>query len=350
MSAEPSTHRMLADSVRRALSASATHRATVAAEPDGFDRTTWQRLRDLGLRGGDAAGLDLRELSAVVGVLGELAALVPFVDSEALARWAAKGAGLPMTDDETLAVVGVSGRRDDGAGVAGRVAEARVKWGRHADRLLVLLDEGPRCFACVVPRDALRFVPGSNVAAEPLDRCSIETVDALRWTEVPRAFGPSSLARRGALLRVAGMLGASTTLQSLTIQYASDRRQFGKSLSHFQVIQSQLAAMAGELAAMEAMFETALAAAEAAREDASWDGLEIAATKVRAGIAVQTMAGVAHQVHGAIGFTREYPLHLYSRRLWAWREEYGNDTYWSGVLGAALLSLGPEGFWRRIAR
>jgi alkylation response protein AidB-like acyl-CoA dehydrogenase len=143
------------------------------------------------------------------------------------------------------------------------------------------------------------------------------------------------------------MLGAATKAQELTLQYALDRKQFGKPLAQFQVIQSYLAQMAGELSAARAMFATAL---RAAHEGAGASRAEAAAAKVRIGQAAQVITGLAHQVHGAIGFTEEYALQLWTRRLWAWREEFGNETEWARELGAAVIALGPEAYWERITQ
>jgi acyl-CoA dehydrogenase len=143
------------------------------------------------------------------------------------------------------------------------------------------------------------------------------------------------------------MLGAATRIQELTLQYATDRKQFGKPLAHFQVIQSYLAQMAGEVAAAGAMLGTAL---DAALGDGDDSAMEVAAAKVRLGQAAQVVAGLAHQVHGAIGFTQEYPLQLWTRRLWAWREEYGNETHWARVLGAGTIALGADTYWERITQ
>jgi acyl-CoA dehydrogenase len=52
---------------------------------------------------------------------------------------------------------------------------------------------------------------------------------------------------------------------------------------------------------------------------------EIAAAKLRTNMAIGTGTSIAHQVHGAIGFTHEYDLHRYTRRLMGWRSEFGND-------------------------
>jgi acyl-CoA dehydrogenase len=74
-----------------------------------------------------------------------------------------------------------------------------------------------------------------------------------------------------------------------------------------------------------------------------------AAAKVRAGAAVEVVARLARQVHGAIGFTQEYKLHHLTRRLWSWRGEAGTELHWSRVLGAALLNSGDT-LWGALTR
>src|SRR3712207_616623 len=78
--------------------------------------------------------------------------------------------------------------------------------------------------------------------------------------------------------------------------------------------------------------------------------LAAAAAKVRAGTAVDVVARLAHQVHGAIGFTQEHKLHHLTRRLWSWRDEAGSDLAWSRVLGAGLLADDPDGLWPALTR
>jgi acyl-CoA dehydrogenase len=51
-------------------------------------------------------------------------------------------------------------------------------------------------------------------------------------------------------------------------------------------------------------------------------------------------------VHGAIGFTREQDLRLFTQRLLAWRGELGNDRFWSERLGASVAARGSDAFWR----
>ena len=55
---------------------------------------------------------------------------------------------------------------------------------------------------------------------------------------------------------------------------------------------------------------------------------------MRVGEAAGDGAAIAHQVHGAMGFTYEHSLHHFTRRLWAWREEFGNESFWAASSAA----------------
>ena len=57
------------------------------------------------------------------------------------------------------------------------------------------------------------------------------------------------------------------------------------------------------------------------------------------------MAEIAHQVHGAIGFTHEHRLHHLTRRLWSWRDEFGVESDWSIELGRLAAAKGGDGLW-----
>jgi acyl-CoA dehydrogenase len=131
-----------------------------------------------------------------------------------------------------------------------------------------------------------------------------------------------------------------------TVQYAGERQQFGRPLGRFQAVQMELAEMAGEVTAVAALVDAAVQALDR-RENVV---PAAAAAKVRAGAAVEVVARLAHQVHGAIGFTQEHKLHHLTRRCWSWRDEAGTETAWAGVLGAGLLTDGPDVLWPALTR
>ena len=101
-----------------------------------------------------------------------------------------------------------------------------------------------------------------------------------------------------------------------------EREQFGRSISRFQAIQHYLAQMAAEVAAAGRAAQAAAAAAAGDLTDERFL-LEVAAAKSRVGEAVGYVVETAHQIHGAMGYTYEHQLHHFTRRLWAWRDEYG---------------------------
>jgi len=129
----------------------------------------------------------------------------------------------------------------------------------------------------------------------------------------------------------------------LTVDYVRTRIQFGRPIGKFQAIQHNLAIFAGQSAA-------AGAAAEMAAEAfaAGLNLVAIGAAKARAGEAASLAASIAHQAHGAIGFTQEYELHRLTRRLWSWRDEFGNEAEWQRIVGRAALHAGADGLWPMI--
>jgi alkylation response protein AidB-like acyl-CoA dehydrogenase len=143
-----------------------------------------------------------------------------------------------------------------------------------------------------------------------------------------------------AFARTAQIAGALDAALALSVGYVNERQQFGRPLGKFQAVQQSLAGFACEAAAANCAAVGAAQALE--RGDA---GFEIAAAKLRANRAVEVGTTVAHQVHGAIGFTQEYGLHPLTRRLWQWRSEYGNDAYWSKRLGTMAVDAGADSFW-----
>lgn len=148
-----------------------------------------------------------------------------------------------------------------------------------------------------------------------------------------------------ALALVALMGGALEKCLELSIDHANTRVQFGKPLGKQQAVQQNLAILAEETAAV------AVAAQAAARaRDAGDAEFEIACAKLRSNQAAGRGAAIAHQVHGAIGFTQEYPLHHYTRALTVWRSRAGNDAYWAERVGQLAAGHGGSGLWIELTR
>ena len=148
----------------------------------------------------------------------------------------------------------------------------------------------------------------------------------------------------GALVRAAQMAGGLEFLLAQSVKYVTERKQFGRPLAAFQAIQQNLALLAGHTAAAGMAAQQAFHVVERTGEggDASF---EIAVAKVRTGEAAGLGAGIAHQAHGAIGFTYEHSLHFVTRRLWSWRAEFGAENHWSVALGPRGRARGAEALW-----
>jgi acyl-CoA dehydrogenase len=69
--------------------------------------------------------------------------------------------------------------------------------------------------------------------------------------------------------------------------------------------------------------------------------LEVASAKIRVGEAATEGAAIAHQVHGAIGFSGEHALHRFTQRLWAWRDDFGTESDWAVRLGKLVATRAP---------
>ncbi len=227
-----------------------------------------------------------------------------------------------------------------GRRVTGVVANA----GRHGEIVYISCDEAI-------------IEEGQNLAGEARDTLRLSNARVIypvwSFSKVedlpPRFTGRSRMAPDGkpldlflcgALIRTAQIAGAMEAALALCVEYTRQRQQFGKPLASFQAIQQQLAVLAEETAAAGMAAASAFRAAD--RGEASF---EIAAAKLRANRAVTLGAGIAHQVHGAMGFTAEYRLQHLTRRLWAWQSEFGNERYWADRIGAGVAARGAENFW-----
>jgi acyl-CoA dehydrogenase len=321
-----------------------------SAEKGEWPAAAWRAVEEAGLHRAllpEAAGgfgVPVVDALGLLRVAGAHAAPLPLAETM-LAGWLLAGAGLEVPEGPLTLTAdrGLSLRQDRGAWrLSGRASA--VAWARNAAALAVLAEHDGEKFIALLQAGDWTTVPAGNMAREPRDAIEIDTT-LPQGTVAPAAAGVGSLEVRavGAATRAIMMAGVLDALTSMTVQYAQDRVQFGRPIAKFQAIQHNLAVLASQAAA-------AGAAADVAAEAVA-DGVRIpaiAAAKARAGEAAGIGAGIAHQVHGAIGFTYEHRLHFFTKRLWAWRDEYGSEAEWSGRLGQHMAAAGADRLWAEI--
>jgi acyl-CoA dehydrogenase len=192
---------------------------------------------------------------------------------------------------------------------------------------------------------AIMRIAGGVALAEPVGEAIILARLSSDAGTPMLALDPVKHRPYGAFLRVGQAAGALDAALALSIDHVNTRVQFGKPLSKLQAVQQSLATLAVEAAAVN------VAGAAAARALDAGDALfEIAAAKLRTNQAIGIGTAIAHQVHGAIGFTQDYALNPLTRSLMAWRSDYGNDAYWAGILGDLACADGGVGLWAEITR
>jgi acyl-CoA dehydrogenase len=338
---------LLAETVTRLFTDLATKELIESAEQGVWPDKLWRALEEGGLTlplvpeaGGGAGGTWL-DAHVVVRASGRHTAPVPLAET-IVASGLLAGAGLevplgpltlaPVRDGETLALVRAGG------GWRVRGTATRVPWGATAGHVVVLAEADGRTMLALVSRDAARTTADRNLALEPRDTLTFD--DAPVLAAAPAAAGAETITHRGALVRSAQMAGAIENLLQQSVRYTTERRQFGRPIGSFQAIQHQLAVLAGHAAAAGIAAERAFAAADSGNL-----AFHVAAAKIRAGEAAGIAAGIAHQVHGAIGFTYEHSLHFATRRLWSWRAEFGGESHWAAALGRHVTARGADALW-----
>jgi acyl-CoA dehydrogenase len=339
---------LLGDTVTRLFGDLVTKELIESAERGAWPDKLWSALEEGGLTlplvpeaGGGAGGTWL-DAHVVVRAAGRHVAPVPLAETIAASALLA-GAGLdvplgpltlaPVHGGDTLTLSRAAG------GFRLRGTASRVPWGAAAGHVVALAHADGLPMLALVPRGAARVTADRNLALEPRDTLTFDDAAVLAAAPAGEA-GPETITLHGALVRSAQMAGALESLLQQSTRYVTERRQFGRPIGNFQAIQHQLAVLAGHAAAAGIAAERAFAAA-----DAGDLAFHVAVAKIRAGEAAGLAAGIAHQVHGAIGFTYEHSLHFATRRLWSWRAEFGGEGEWAAGLGRRITARGADALW-----
>jgi len=311
--------------------------------------TLWATVRELGwplvgvpeTAGGSGGGLaDAAEIAAGIG---RHACALPLLGT-GVAGWtlAHLGRRAEVVQDGAAVAVAAADRLTvrsarHGWELTGSVPA--VSWVPGAPLLLlavVEVDTVPRTAVTLLDADLVRasVADGQDLAGAPsgrllLDRVPVEDL----------MLGPAALARavddRAAVLRAAAIGGALERACALLTEHVTVRHQFGRPLRAFQSVAHRAA---------DAAMECDLALATVAAAIITADGPSVAALSATAAAAravtaraAGVVAEIAHQLHGALGITQEHPLHLVTRRLWAWRDQEGSQRHWERRVGSATL-------------
>jgi alkylation response protein AidB-like acyl-CoA dehydrogenase len=205
---------------------------------------------------------------------------------------------------------------------------------------LFVAERGGRVVA--VPGDAVEVTPQPSVdGARRLGAASWSAGD-----EIVLAHGPAAEAAvaraldRGALGTAAQLLGVADHLLEVTVDYVKQRQQFGVPVGSFQAVKHQLADAALRLAFAEPVVHHA---AYALAHGAPMAWRDVSMAKCFADEAAELVARTALQCHGAIGYTVEYDLHLWLKRVWALSPAWGGTAHHRARVAAAVLGPEPGG-------
>jgi alkylation response protein AidB-like acyl-CoA dehydrogenase len=286
------------------------------AEAERYDEDAWREVCELGWPGifiGEehgGQGLGAVELIILMEELGYALAPLPFLSNAA--------AGLVLGD-------GGSHEQQERwlPGIASGEARGTVGVVRDGEAALVPDGDSAAVIVLVESGDAATVVESSEAEVEPL-----ETIDATRRFARVRAEGGEPLGGepRGGMDRVATvvaaeLVGVSQRAMEMAVDYARERKQFGRPIGSYQAVSHACARM---LLQTEGARSTAYWAAWCADAEPETLGLASSMAKAYASDAGWNVTASALQVHGGIGFTWEHDLHFFLKRARADGRLYGS--------------------------
>ncbi|MBR9909226.1 MAG: acyl-CoA dehydrogenase [Gammaproteobacteria bacterium] len=319
--------------------------AVLNAERDGWQPQLWAAIEESGFALASApeelggAGASWDDLFGVLQLCGRFSLPLPLPEA-LLGNWLLGQCGL----EAIAAPLSVAPRADlvwEGGRVSGTLQQ--VPWGRHVEQVVAVV-AGPEPTVVVLATAACSDkILSTNTAGEARDDLVFEQATPLASQSLAAGLAADVLWQGGALLRSVQTAGALQEVMRVAAEYVNERVQFGKPIAKFQAVQHQLAVLAEHVAATRVAAEAACV-----ESTAGLALLPLMAAKICASEAAGIGASSGHGVHGAIGFTHEYSLHLLTRRLWSWRSEFGSLTYWSDQLGQAVCGAGVKLYWPTI--
>ena len=276
------------------------------AEAGEYDDGAWKEMAELGWSGifideeHGGQGLGIVELVILMEELGYVLAPVPFL-SNAAAGLALQVAGTDEQKERWL------------PGIASGEARGTVGVLRDGEARLVPDADSAEVIVLIAPGGESMVVEASAAEIEPF-----EAMDRTRRFARVRAGGgeplggdPLAAADRIVTALSAETVGAAQKAMEMAVEYARDRKQFGRAIGSYQAVSHRCAQM---LLEVEGSRSGAYYAAWCA--DAEPSSLPAAASMAKAysSDAGWRVCGSSLQVHGGIGFTWEHDLHFFLKR------------------------------------
>lgn len=271
----------------------------------------------------EGAGLGLHEAYALVELCGRFALPLPLAETLLARGWLAHAG---MARPAGLLSMATALRDGEGNGEGDAIRARDVRGARFAQAVLVEFGREVRLLTVAQAQPL--------IDAEGPDATLTWSSDA--WQAAPLLVPPEgsgwSVRVGQALVYAALLAGAMQEVFRRSLDYANERQQFGKPIGKFQAIQHQLSVMS------EQVVSARMAAQLAYSGPTPWpDATRTAIAKARASEASVEVGALGHSIHGAIGFTAEFDLQLYTRRLQLWRQTAGAEGYWHDRVGEALI-------------
>ena len=207
---------------------------------------------------------------------------------------------------------------------------ARTKKGKNAEN-------GVTLFLVDAKSDGISTTELKTIAADKQFEVKFENVkvpSANVLGEVDKGWEVfDRIARKGTVIECAYLVGLAQKDFEISVQYAKDRIQFGRPIGSFQAIQHKAADMITDVDG--ARFITYKAAWSVAEET---DEAEMDVHMAKAWCSEATRRVVAHgqQIHGGVGFTKEYIIQLYFRRQKAGELAWGDGDYHRELVAEGL--------------
>ena len=225
--------------------------------------------------------------------------------------------------------------------------EAKVVVGLEENQLvedahvadLLLLQKGDSFYALTPDQVQLRH----NESVDPSRKLYLvtfteeeATVEA--GTEVSRDAALITAAlNRGALASAAQALGLTQRMLDLSVQYTSERQQFGKPIGSFQAVKHLMSNVAVRLEYAKAPVYRAAYALAQGQASASENTSH---AKLAACEAANLAAKNCVQVHGAMGYTWEVDLHIFMKKAWALANTWGDSGFHKTRIAQTIFSEG----------